>query len=478
MLRSAIPKLAANVPRRARGSIQRRALHQVRPASSAAARILVERTIERAQAATGSAHEEQESSPESSSSAAEAHTLPAVAADERKVSIGWHNKVWSKFHHIWLRDHCRCPECFHPVTKQRMVDTFSIRADVQPTKVESTRAGLEVTWPSSPTPHISLYPWTWLRHNSYDPFFDRPRTEKVLWGAGIAKDPPMVEYEQVMQDDKGLWRWLKRIDRFGFCFVNGVPPTAEATEEVIKRIAFLRETHYGKFWEFTSDATRGDTAYTSMALGAHTDGTYYTDPIGLQFLHLLSHTEGSGGASLLVDGFYAASLLRELYPSAFDVLSRTRLAAHAAGEEGVMYRTGTKGRGAGFPIIETVPGSDDVVGIRYNNDDRSALQLPPDEVEEFYDALRLWNKTLTSPDSEYWVQLAPGTLMAFDNQRTLHGRAAFTGKRHMCGAYMGKDDFRSRLATLTERFGPPLLPADDGVETKQGFEGRTWGGLI
>lgn len=68
---------------------------------------------------------------------------------------------------------------------------------------------------------------------------------------------------------------------------------------------------------------------------------------------------------------------------------------------------------------------------------------------------------------------------AFDNQRVLHGRAAFTGRRQMCGAYMGKDDFRSRLATLTERFGPPLLPsAVEEGEVKPGFEGRTWGGFI
>jgi hypothetical protein len=31
----------------------------------------------------------------------------------------------------------------------------------------------------------------------------------------------------------------------------------------------------GKFWEFTSDMTKGDTAYTSLALAAHTDNTYF-----------------------------------------------------------------------------------------------------------------------------------------------------------------------------------------------------------
>ena len=31
----------------------------------------------------------------------------------------------------------------------------------------------------------------------------------------------------------------------------------------------------GKFWEFTADFAKGDTAYTNIALGAHTDNTYF-----------------------------------------------------------------------------------------------------------------------------------------------------------------------------------------------------------
>lgn len=82
-------------------------------------------------------------------------------------------------------------------------------------------------------------------------------------------------------------------DRFGFCLVSGVPATPEATEELSKRIGFIRETQCkysilpfpgcamersvvdGKFWKFTADLAKGDTAYTTMALGAHTDNTYF-----------------------------------------------------------------------------------------------------------------------------------------------------------------------------------------------------------
>lgn len=35
-----------------------------------------------------------------------------------------------------------------------------------------------------------------------------------------------------------------------------------------------------------------------------------------------------------------------------------------------------------------------------------------------------------------------------DNQRVLHGRAAFTGNRHLCGAYIGTDDYLARLNAL------------------------------
>lgn len=41
-----------------------------------------------------------------------------------------------------------------------------------------------------------------------------------------------------------------------------------------------------------------------------------------------------------------------------------------------------------------------------------------------------------------------------DNHRVLHGRAAFDGKRRMCGAYIGIDEYHSKLAVLKEKFAP------------------------
>jgi len=223
------------------------------------------------------------------------------------------------------------------------------------------------------------------------------------------------------------------------------------TEKLTLRIGNIRQTQYGGFWDFTSDLAKGDTAYTTMALQAHTDTTYFTDPCGLQLFHLLSHTDGSGGATLLVDGFFVASLLRDKHPSAFDVLTKVRVPTHAAGEPDAFYSSAP-----GHPIINLGQGdrSNDVVQIRYNNDDRSVLKdLKSEELEDWYDALRLWDKYLKSTDAEYWAQLSPGTAVVVDNHRVLHGRSAFTGKRRMCGAYIGIDDYHSKLTVLSERYG-------------------------
>ncbi|OJT05839.1 Trimethyllysine dioxygenase [Trametes pubescens] len=257
------------------------------------------------------------------------------------------------------------------------------------------------------------------------------------------------------EDDRGLFKWLSNVDKFGFCFVSGVPVTPEATEELSRRIAFIRETQYGAFWDFTSDLAKGDTAYTTLALGAHTDTTYFTDPCGLQLFHLLEHTGGTGGATLLVDGFYVASILKELHPEAYELLSTVPVPTHAAGEPGALFTPSIRDT----PVLKHEDGT--LVQVRWNNDDRSVLRnLRPDQVEPWYDAIRTWYKLLSSPDSEYWVQLSPGTAVVVDNHRVLHGRSAFNGKRRMCGAYIGMDEYRSKLAVLSERTAPDPVTQD------------------
>ena len=48
----------------------------------------------------------------------------------------------------------------------------------------------------------------------------------------------------------------------------------------MRRVTFVQETLFGKMWTFTADAERSDTAYSTQALGSHTDLTYMNTPAG------------------------------------------------------------------------------------------------------------------------------------------------------------------------------------------------------
>jgi trimethyllysine dioxygenase len=151
-----------------------------------------------------------------------------------------------------------------------------------------------------------------------------------------------------------------------------------------------------------------DTAYTSLALPAHTDNTYFTDPSGLQMFHLLSHTSGDGGASLLVDGFHCASLLQKADARAYKILCDVPVQWHASGNEGIAITPAHR-----FPVLNLDPDSNDgeLLQVRWNNDDRATmpLELPPGvKVEEWYEAARLWNEIVRDQRNEYWEQLTPG----------------------------------------------------------------------
>ncbi len=36
-------------------------------------------------------------------------------------------------------------------------------------------------------------------------------SRKILWGSGIVRDPPSVAYEEVMNDELALYKWLEKI---------------------------------------------------------------------------------------------------------------------------------------------------------------------------------------------------------------------------------------------------------------------------
>ncbi|KAF2267925.1 Trimethyllysine dioxygenase [Lojkania enalia] len=346
---------------------------------------------------------------------------------------------------IWLRDNCQCSTCVHPATRQRLLHTFQIPQDIAIDQFEDAGDSIKVKWSDG---HESQYTQDFLSlalANSKQMTGVRQGTvEPELWGARIKDNPPIAHYDNAMGNDGGsILPVLSNIRRYGFSYIDYTPASPQATEELLSKIAFIRETHYGAFYDFTADLASKDTAYTNIALDAHTDTTYFSDPAGLQAFHLLSHTDGEGGASLLVDGFKVARELQKEDPEAYNILATVNVHAHASGNDGISiqpYR--------GFPVFQHDPDSGLLVQVRWNNSDRARIELPVDQVKKWYDAARKWDALLKKKENEYWEQLTPGRVLIFDNWRVLHGRSAFTGKRRICGGYINRDDWISKYKIL------------------------------
>lgn len=138
----------------------------------------------------------------------------------------------------------------------------------------------------------------------------------------------------------------------------------------------------GGFWDFTADLSSKDTAYTQEALPLHTDTTYFSDPAGLQLFHLLSHTDGEGGESILVDGFRAAHYIKHQDKIAYKILKNMGVYAHASGNADSSIQPCKA-----YPVIND-DHSGRLLQIRWNPTDRVGIGMAINEIDEWYQAAK------------------------------------------------------------------------------------------
>lgn len=169
------------------------------------------------------------------------------------LHVTWSNNSMNRYPFAYLRDICRCPECFHESSLQRSFDTVGkLDLNILPEKYEVMPHGnqIVITWPDG---HTSTFDSEWLhsrrlsdRKGSNTERSTLNRDGVEFWNAEKLQDKiPRIDFHQLMEDDRSLFDWLKSLHGVGIALVTNAPQKVGQTEKLSDRVGHFKTTHYG-----------------------------------------------------------------------------------------------------------------------------------------------------------------------------------------------------------------------------------------
>ena len=366
-------------------------------------------------------------------------SIKSIKSQNDGLNVTWNDGSCEIYPWLWIRDHSESEKDLHPDSKQRQIDVFSEILDdsVIETVVDQNSQKVVVRWADLTESSVSISLLESMAITS-NPNAQALNNEACWDSASEIKIFPEMTYGDFMSIN-GLEIWLEHIQNNGFVLVSESPTTSEATKDLMEKMAYVRNSIFGGFsvWDNKLD-NPDDTAFTSLAIEPHTDGTYVHDAPGLQTLHCLKK-DSVGGENQLVDGLAIAEKMRAEYPEHFKILSSINI-------PGRYIKTDTylEARRPLFRLND----QGEVIQVSFNNHDRAPFRLDNESMSQFYDAYRIFHNLVNDKRRQFEIMLEPGMVLTFDNWRVLHARSSLTGYRQLCGGYHNREDFESRLRLI------------------------------
>jgi len=367
------------------------------------------------------------------------YRINSCRLDKEYIKINWEDNKISKFHFLWLRDNCST--AIHQDSKMRKFNLLSVSKNIKPIKIKLDDYKLIIYW--NENNHISYYESKWLRDHCYTELNNQKfQSPYFLWNNKLKKkiDKVRFNHDNIINNKEELVRWLKLLHKFGFVIIKNSPTKKKSAFKILNMISHHRETFFGTPFEVVNIPKPNNQAYTADALTNHTDLPYYEYAPGYQFLHCLVN-DAKGGDSTAVDGFAVANHLKQNEKEVFNMLTTTN----------VKFKdndfTQKAIRILYSPII-TLTKDNDFNDIRMNMGAMATIDVHPNKMKKFYEAYRFFMSLLHDKKFMIKFRLESGDIFCFNNRRILHGRTAFdptSGKRHLQGYYIERDDIISRL---------------------------------
>ena len=362
-----------------------------------------------------------------------------VSATPDALVIEWQGGGTSEFPSLWLRDNVR--EDRDPKSGQRLVDIVDLPAAPRIRAARAVNGGVEIEWEGEARPVAFELGWL-AAEAAGGAAAGRPELGPRLWREGARldarRDFAWLSLTAARSEPRLRLDWITRLAQDGVAFLEAVPREPGSILSAAALVGRVAETNYGLTFQVRAVPQPENLAYSDLGLGLHTD-TPYREPVpGFQLLHALV-TAPDGGDSLFADGFALAAHLREAAPEAFRALTTTAIPFHYRSSDAELY--------AERPLIQ-LSCAGEVIAVHYNN---RSIRVPSGTTPEFYAAYRRFAALLREPRFQLRMRLGDAELVAFDNQRVLHGRTAFTSARHprhLEGCYLTRDSVLSEAGLL------------------------------
>lgn len=367
-----------------------------------------------------------------------------VSSTPASLTVEWANGDVSEFASVWLRDNLR--EDRDPHSGQRLIDIADLPEEPRIRSAVADDKMMHVEWESESRP--ASFDLDWLALHAFGTAPQRPELATRFWLEGARLDASREfawsTLAEARRNPAARLDWLTRLLQDGIAFLRGVPSGEDAILEAMSLVGRVAETNYGLVFDVRSVPQPENLAYSDLGLGLHTDNPYREPVPGFQALHaLIASVEG--GESLFADGFALAEHLHASAPDAFAQLTQTAVPFLYRSKDAELY--------AERPLIQ-LSCRGDVTAVNYNSRSIAPLHLSAHAARPFYAAYRHFAALLREPRFQTKFRLNTGDLVAFDNQRILHGRTGFSSSkhpRHLRGCYLTRDSVYCEAALLRRK---------------------------
>lgn len=374
----------------------------------------------------------------------ESIAVERVRAAPEALTIEWAGGGVSEFASLWLLDNRAEDRDAH--SGQRLIDIADLPESPRIRSAVARDGTVQIEWEGEA--QTARFELAWLAAHAGNLSVRAPEEQRNLWLEGATldarRDFAWLNHEQLRSNSAARLTWLTRLLQDGLAFLDAVPASESAILDTMPLVGRVLETNYGLTFDVRWMPQPENLAYSDLGLGLHTDNPYREPVPGFQALHVLI-ASSEGGESVFADGFALAEHLRATAPQAFAQLTTTAVPFH--------YRSRDAELRAERPLIQlSVRG--EVSAVHYNSRSIAPLNLPARTASGFYGAYRQLAKLLRDPRFQLRTQLPAGALVVFDNQRTLHGRTAFSSSRHprhLRGCYLSRDSVYSETALLRRK---------------------------